>query len=49
MASSFDAIVVGSGPNGLSAGIVLARKGLSVLLVEEKPTIGGGVRSTGVT
>jgi len=38
----YDAIVVGSGPNGLAAAILMQQKGLSVLLVEGKETIGGG-------
>lgn len=47
--SRFDAIVVGAGPNGLAAAITLQRQGLSVLLVEEKETIGGGLRSAELT
>lgn len=47
--SSYDAIVVGSGPNGLSAAITLAQAGCSVLVIEGYPTIGGGVRSAELT
>ncbi len=41
--------MVGSGPNGLSAAIVLALAGLSVRVFEAKPTIGGGTRSAELT
>lgn len=45
----YDAIVVGAGPNGLSAAIVLQQQGLRVLLIEGKQTIGGGMRSAELT
>jgi len=48
-AAPTDAIVVGGGPNGLAAAIVLARAGRSVDLVEARPTVGGGCRSAELT
>jgi phytoene dehydrogenase-like protein len=44
-----DAIVVGGGPNGLAAAIVLARAGRSVRLVEAQEIVGGGCRSAELT
>ena len=44
-----DAVVVGSGPNGLAAGIVLARAGHAVSVVEGSETVGGGCRSEELT
>jgi phytoene dehydrogenase-like protein len=46
MTRSYDAVIVGSGPNGLSAAIVLANQGLSTLLIEAHDTPGGGMRSS---
>ncbi len=46
---SYDAVVVGAGPNGLSAGIAIALTGRSVLIVEGQDTVGGGARSAALT
>ncbi len=43
--SSYDAVVVGSGPNGLVAANHLADSGWSVLVLEAQPDLGGAVRS----
>ena len=46
---SYDALVVGAGPNGLSAGIAIAQTGRTVLVVEGRDTVGGGARSAALT
>lgn len=45
----YDAVVVGAGPNGLAAGITLARAGHKVIIIEGAETIGGGTRSAELT
>ncbi|WP_104381420.1 MULTISPECIES: phytoene desaturase family protein [Sphingobacterium] len=45
----FDAIIIGSGPNGLAAAITFQQQGLSTLLIEGADTIGGGMRTKELT
>ncbi|NYE43834.1 phytoene dehydrogenase-like protein [Streptomyces fulvorobeus] len=44
-----DAVVVGAGPNGLTAAVELARRGFSVEVFEARDTIGGGARTEELT
>ena len=49
MTPALDAIVVGAGPNGLAAAIVIAAAGRSVLVLEGRKSIGGGTRTDALT
>jgi len=46
---AYDAIVVGSGPNGFAAAILLQQQGLQTLLIEGADTLGGGMRTKEIT
>ncbi|WP_031088304.1 phytoene desaturase family protein [Streptomyces sp. NRRL WC-3549] len=49
MPSMLDAVVVGAGPNGLTAAVELARRGFAVEVFEAEETVGGGARTEELT
>jgi len=46
---AYDAVIVGAGPNGLSAAIAIAQAGRSVLVIERAPQVGGGTQTAELT
>ena len=49
MATKYDVIVLGAGPNGLTCGAYLAKAGLKVLVLEKRNEVGGGLATEEVT
>lgn len=47
--SEYDAVVIGSGPNGLAAAIAMQQQGLNILILEAKDKLGGGTRTAELT
>ncbi|MDP2728373.1 MAG: FAD-dependent oxidoreductase, partial [Dehalococcoidia bacterium] len=47
--ADFDVIVIGAGPNGLTAGAYLAKAGLKVLMLEKRLEVGGGLATEEIT
>ena len=45
----YDAVIVGAGPNGLSAAVALAQAGWKVRVIEARETVGGGARTAELT
>ena len=46
---AYDAVVVGSGPNGLAAATRLAQDGYATLLIEAEERVGGGLKTEALT
>lgn len=47
--ADYDVIIIGAGPNGLTAGAYLAKAGLKVLLLERRIEVGGGLATEEIT